>query len=126
MMRYDEGYGRGRQGGGWFVRARAGYGGDFAGRDPGDRYACEDAAGGMDFAASRGGGYGRDFARGTGGGGYGRGMRGGGGYDLPFRDEGRPEDSHPRCSPVGGSYAAGHLPRPLADARRASEWTRWS
>jgi hypothetical protein len=170
-------------GGGYFVRARAGYGGDFGGRGGGDRFAYEDAEGGTEFGASDArpgfgelghmgggrygadfgggaarGGYGRDFARGTGGGGYDRGMRGGGGsgygrdfgrgtagggydrgmrgggggYDLPFRNEGRPEDYHPRYSPVGGtyapmggSYAAGNLPRPLADARWTSEWTRW-
>lgn len=39
-------------------------------------------------------------------------------------DEGRPEDYHPRyspvgdtCAPLGGSYLAGRLPRPLQDAR---------
>lgn len=109
--------GRGRQGGGYFVRARAGYGGDFAGRDQGDRFAYGDAAAdtdfgpgnarpgfgelghlrggregggryGTDFGPSRGG-YGRDFARGTGGGGYDRGMRGGGsGYDRQVRGGG--------------------------------------
>jgi hypothetical protein len=57
---------------------------------------------------------------------------GGGGYDLPFRNEGRPEDYHARYSPVGGTYApmggsyvAGRMPRPLADPRWTSEWTRW-
>ena len=180
--------GRGRQGGGYFVRARAGYGGDFGGRGGGDRFAYEDSAGDTDFGPSgarpgfgqlghmgggqgggggrygadfgggaAGGGYGRDFARGAGGGygrdfgggsagggysrdfarpagggGYDRGMRGAGGDDLPFRNEGRPEDYHPRYSPVGGtyapmggSYAAGPLPRPLQDHRWTSEWTRW-
>ena len=197
--------GSGGRHGGYFVRARAGYGNDFAGLDQGDRFAYGDAAGGTDFgpgnarpgfgqlghldggrqntgrgrygsdfsggraarggygrdlargtggggygtAFSRGtggGGYGRDFGRGTGGGGYGtdfarpaggggydRPMRGGGGgYDLPFRNQGRPEDYHPHYSPVGGTYApmggsylAGHVPRPLADSRWTSEWTRW-
>lgn len=104
--------GRGRQGGGYFVRARAGYGGDFAGNDAGFgelghlRGGQNAGSGryGADFGTSRGG-YGRDFARGTGGGGYDRGMRGGGGgydrqmrgggYDLPFRGGGRPQGLRP-------------------------------
>lgn len=149
--------GRGRQGGGYFVRARAGYGADFGGRGGGDRFAYEDAAGDTDFGPGnarpgfgqlgrmsggrnagggsydggfrpRRGGYARD---------YDRGMRGGGGRgddDLPFRNEGRPEDYHPRYSPVGGTYAplggsysaypAGQVPRPLHDTW-TSNWTRW-
>lgn len=155
--------GRGRQGGGYFVRARAnGYGADFGGS--GDRFAYEDAAGGTDFGPGgarpgfgelgrmRGGArgrYGADFNGGAIGGGhlrgYDRGMRGGGGYDrqlrgggggydLPFRNEGRPEDYHPRYSPIGGTYApmggsravypAGEVPRPLTDTW-TSNWTRW-
>jgi hypothetical protein len=142
-----------RQGNGYFVRARAGgYGGDY--RGGGDRWAYEDAQGDTDFGPSGarpgfgelghlqggrggydrqmrgGGGYGRDFGEG-----YDRGMRGGGGgYDLPFRNEGRPEDYHPRYSPVGGTYApmggsratyrAGEVPRALTDTW-TSNWTRW-
>jgi hypothetical protein len=54
------------------------------------------------------------------------------GYAREFQNEGRPEDYHPRYSPVGGTYAplggsylAGRLPRPLQDARWTSERTRW-
>jgi hypothetical protein len=141
--------GHGRQGGGYFVRARAGYG-DFGARGGGDRFAYEDAAGDTDFGPGNarpgfgrlghmgggrnaGGGYGVDYGGGARG--YDRGMRrGAGGYDLPFRNEGRPEDYHPRYSPVGGTYApmggsravyrAGQVPRPLTDTW-TSEWTRW-
>ncbi|HYW13431.1 MAG TPA: hypothetical protein VE871_15835, partial [Longimicrobium sp.] len=90
--------GRGQQGRGYFVRARAGYGSDFGARDEGDRFAYGDAQGGTDFGAggarpgfgqlghldgggnagggrygadygaSRGGGYGLDLARGRAGG----------------------------------------------------------
>lgn len=99
----------------------------------GDTFAYVDERGGTGFGSSgggmgRGGGYGRGF-----GGGYGReydqGMRG---YAREFQNEGRPEDYRPRYSPVGGTYAplggsylAGRLPRPLQDARWTSERTRW-
>ncbi len=81
---------------------------------------------------SRGGGYGRDF-RGGSSRGYDQELRGGGrGYAREFQNEGRPEDYPPRYSPVGGTYAplggsylAGRLPRPLQDARWTSERTRW-
>ena len=89
--------GRGRQGRGYFVRARAGYGSDFGGRDQGDRFAYEDAAGGTDFGASgarpgfgqlghMGGRYGTDFGPSRGGGGYGAdyGSSRGGGYGRDF------------------------------------------
>lgn len=98
--------GHGRRPGTYFVRARAGYGGDFQGAERGDRFAYEDARGGMGFGAGsarpgfgelgrmqggggrgrygadfgggprRGGGYARDFGGGTGG---------GGGYDRGMR-----------------------------------------
>lgn len=138
--------GRGPRGRGYFVRARAGYGGDFHGGG-GDPAAYQDPAADTDYGASGarpgfgrlghlGGGYGGDFR--TSGGGYGgdydRGMRGGG-YDLPFRNEGRPEDYHPRYSPVDGTYApmggsyaayrAGGSPRPRGQSRYDSAWTRW-
>lgn len=89
--------GRGPRGRGYFVRARAGYGGDFQ-RGGGDRFAY--AAGGTGFGAGGArpdfgrqgyGGYGGDFRPRGGRGDYDRGMRGGGGYDLPFRGAGRPE-----------------------------------
>ncbi|HEX6041366.1 hypothetical protein [Longimicrobium sp.] len=156
--------GRGRMGGRYFVRARASeYGADFGGGDrfayedaaggtdfgpgnarPGFGQLGHVSGGGQnrggygaDFGrrpAARRGGYGGDF-RGSPGGGYDRGMRGGGtDYDQPFRNEGRPEDYHPRYSPVGGTYAplggaysayrAGQVPRPLQDTW-TSEWTRW-
>jgi len=138
--------GRGR-GGGWFVRARAGYGGDFGLRDAGDRSAYEDPAGDTGFGGGggarpgfgelgrmRGGGYGAEPRRGGYAREYDRGMRGGADYDLPFRNEGRPEDYHPRYSPIGGTYApmggsravypAGHPPRALSDTW-TSRWTRW-
>lgn len=122
-----------RHGGGYFVRARAGgYGGDYGARG---------GLGPPRQSSGQGRGYGGDFrgrqggaARGGYGGDYDRGMRGGGGYDLPFRNEGRPEDYHPRYSPIGGTYApmggsygaypAGQVPRPLQDTW-TSEWTRW-
>lgn len=106
----------------------------------GDTFAYDDERGGTGFGGygegrgmtGRGGGYGRDF-RGGYGRDYDRGMRGGGrGYAREFQNEGRPEDYHPRYSPVGGTYAplggsylAGRLPRPLQDARWTSERTRW-
>lgn len=128
-----------RQGNGYFVRARAGYGADYGGASGGPGGArpgfgelghLQGGRGGYDRQMRGGGGYGRDF-----GGGYDRGIRGGGGgYDLPFRNEGRPEDYHPRYSPVGGTYApmggsyasypAGQVPRPLTDTWTSS-WTRW-
>lgn len=77
--------GRGRQGGGYFVRARAGYGGDYGGQ----------ARGG--YGQGFGGGYDRGMRSGppARGGGYDQPMRGGGGgYDLPFRNEGRPRPLH--------------------------------
>ena len=104
----------------------------------------EDGRGGTGFGGRGGGmtgrgGYGRDFGAGYGrdfggGRGYDRGMRGGQGfgYAREFQNEGRPEDYHPRYSPVGGTYAppggrylAGRLPRPLQDARWTSERPRW-
>lgn len=116
--------GRGRPGSGYFVRARAGgYDADFGGPGGarpgfgrlGHLEGGRDRGYGGDYGGSRGGGYGRD-------------------YDLPFRNEGRPEDYHPRYSPVGGIYApmggsraayrAGHVPRALTDTW-TSEWTRW-
>jgi hypothetical protein len=117
--------GRGGEGGGYFVRARASYGGDYG--NPGGGFGGSGRYG-ADFGGSgrMRGGYGRD---------YDGGMRGGrGGYDLPFRNEGRPEDYHPRYSPIGGTYApmggsravyrAGEVPRPLHDTW-TSHWTRW-
>lgn len=110
------------------------YGADYAGQNRGGGYGDNP---GRQMAARRGG-YGRDFG-GRPGGGYGRdydrGMRGGGTDEhQPFRNEGRPEDYHPRYSPVGGTYAplggaysayrAGQVPRPLQDTW-TSEWTRW-
>lgn len=99
----------------------------------GDTFAYGDERGGTGFGGSgggmrRGAGYGLDF-----GGGYGRGYdRGMRGYAREFQNEGRPEDYRPNYSPVGGTYAplggsylAGRLPRPLQDARWTSERTRW-
>ncbi|MBW3570109.1 MAG: hypothetical protein KY467_03275 [Gemmatimonadetes bacterium] len=103
----------------------------------GDTFAYNDEAGGTGFGGpggarggtGRGGRYDREH-----GGGYDRGMRGGGGSGDPreFQNEGRPEDYHPRYSPVGGTYApmggsylAGPPPRPLRDPRWTSERTRW-
>lgn len=99
----------------------------------GDAFAYQDERGGTGFGGRGGtGGYGRDFAGGYGRD-YGGGMRGGRrGYAREFQNEGRPEDYHPRYSPVGGTYApmggsylAGPPPRPLRDARWTSERTRW-
>jgi hypothetical protein len=131
----DTGFGASnpRPGFGQLGHLGGGYGGDFRGGQGGD------------FRGGQGGGqrggYGADYGRQAGarrgayGGDYEGGMRGGGGgYDLPFRNEGRPEDYHPRYSPVGGMYAplggaymayrAGRVPRPLQDTW-TSEWTRW-
>lgn len=121
-------------------RLRAGEMDDSFGRgEHGDAFAYQDERGGTGFGG-RGGprrpmrhGYGRDF-RGGYARDYDRGMRRGrrAGYADEFRNEGRPEDYHPRYSPVGGTYApmggsylAGRTPRPLADSRWTSEWTRW-
>jgi hypothetical protein len=108
----DPSFGRGEHGDGFAYPGGRGFG----------------ASGGDRGGMSRGGGYGRDF-RGGYGREYDRGMRG---YAREFQNEGRPEDYHPRYSPVGGTYAplggsylAGRLPRPLQDARWTSERTRW-
>lgn len=94
----------------------------------GDTFAYNDERGGTAFGGRTGGGgdggrYGRD---------YGRGMRG---YAREFQNEGRPEDYHPRYSPVGGTwgpmggsqaaYRAGRPPRPVSDTHWTSEETRW-
>jgi hypothetical protein len=64
-------------------------------------------------------------------GGYGRGYDHEHGRDE-FRNPGRPEDYHPRFSPIGGTYAptggwyAVHpLPRPLINNEVPSRWSRW-
>lgn len=51
-------------------------------------------------------------------------------YDQWYREFDRA--TRPRISPVGGTYPAmgggyryGRTPRPLADVRPTSEWTRW-
>lgn len=87
--------GQGPRGRGYFVRARAGYGGDFG------------------------------ISRGRAGGDYDGGMRGGGGYDPAFRGAGRPDfrprdsPADGPFGPMGGSYApygAGDRPRSRSNA----------
>ena len=113
------------------------YGRDFRGRGGGERLRFRDVGEGPSRAplgrVFGGRGYGRDYFRGTRGE-YDRDVRVAGGYDLPFRNAGLPEEYHPRYSPVGamyaplgGSYAAyrqGHVPPPLAETW-TSDWTRW-
>lgn len=112
------------------------YGRDFRGRARERPLFAEDGNGRFRAPLGRvfgGRGYGRDFFRGMRGG-YDRDVRGGGGYDLPFRNAGLPEEYHPRYSPIGGTYAPmggsyavyrqGHVPPPLAETW-TSDWTRW-
>lgn len=144
MARYDRGYdyGRGYRSGGysdpWRGMPDGGYPRQAAAERPwvgGYRSGYQGGSGGINTSGARGGG---DFGRGRG---YGRdywwlGTHGvpdesqSGGYDRAYRDFDR--QSHPRYSPVGGTYAAmggryayNRPPRPLREDTWFSDWTRW-
>lgn len=141
MARYDRGYdyGRGYRTGGWSDpwggRPDGAYPRRFAGERPrvGGYDGFQGGSGGIVTGGGRGGngrgsGYGRDYWW-LGSHGIPEGGRSGV-YDRAYRDLDR--QSHPRFSPVGGTYAAmggqyayHRPPRPLREDTWFSDWTRW-